>query len=173
MKRIIWSAIGIWLGCYVIVALALDPDVVWDQTLKSIQKPEFWVENLIVLALFGLLVGLIGYFLQQNETRRERRDFEGWSVLVIRDPKKIDQNEVAEESYIKPLSWREVRSYEESYVELRRFVQSVSSSENYTILRGKIEVDHKENWVWKDVAGRKYVFNFKHVTSDTKEIKGR
>ena len=171
MRRIIGWAIAIWVFAYLVMLVVIGAGKVWNQTKTTFSNPEFWVEKHIVLAVFGLLVALVEYFLQQNVANRERKDFEGWTVKVIRDVNPDDPEQNLQPEYTKDLWWQEVRSFSESYFERRKFIQSVASSEDYNIKSGEIDVEDQKNWVYRD--GKRYVFDFRRAQNFEDNIEKR
>lgn len=112
----------------------------WDNMLN------FVIGTIILGTSFDLIRRGIDYLWNSR--------YRGWVLEV--NP--VDQNR---EPYTHELLWDEVRRFEQSRFEGRKFIQSVCSSEGVRLSEGEIAVDHPDNWVFRDAAARKYKFDFR------------
>ena len=114
----------------------------------------FW-SFLIGTVFFGSILEGIRRGIDWLLTRRYR----GWKLIVT----PLDEKR---RPYSHDLLWEEVRRFEQSPFENRKFVQSVCTSEGLRIKAGEIDVSQPESWVYRDEARREYRFDFRKMPPD-------
>jgi hypothetical protein len=109
---------------------------------------------LIGTVFFGTVFDLIRRGIDYLWNKRYR----GWVLEVTPgDPGRA--------TYTHDLLWDEVRRFEASRFECRKFIQSVCSSEGVRLSEGEIAVDRPDNWVFRDKAGKRFRFDFRKKSS--------
>lgn len=90
--------------------------------------------------------------------------YRGWSACI--EPK-----DSLREPYETDLLWEEVKRFENSAFEKRKFIQSVVTSEGEWLKAGQVETTDPKSWVYVDKENTKYIFNFKLFPHEKKKIK--
>ncbi|MGQ0566594.1 MAG: hypothetical protein ACT4OK_16190 [Gemmobacter sp.] len=115
--------------------------------------------------LLGFVIGTVFFGTAFDLIRRGidylwNRRFRGWVIEVVpADP--------ARPPYTHDLLWDEVRLFEESRIERRKFIQSVCSSEGGRLNEGEFSIDQPDGWVFRDKAARKYRFDISKMPGKT------
>ena len=131
------------------------------KTIDSLIDPTWWGDNLAGFLVFSILVGIMSAIIRWIWAKYSRRKYVGWRLVVI---PKVDDRKRGE--YKSTLLWDEVRKFEESPFEDRKFIQSVCTSENVRIKSGQIDTSQHDSWVYKDMECKRYRFNFNHIPED-------
>ena len=109
--------------------------------------------------LLGFMIGTVVLGTALDMVRRAveyllNKRYRGWVLEVT--PEDPDRP-----AYTHDLLWDEVRRFEQSRFECRKFIQSVCTSEGVRLSAGEIAVDQPDNWVFRDKAAKRYAFDFR------------
>jgi hypothetical protein len=106
----------------------------------------FMIGTVLLGTVFDLIRRIIDYFWNMK--------YRGWSLEVTpADPTR--------KKYRHDLLWDEVRRFEQSRFECRKFIQSVCTSEGVRLSAGEIKLDGENGWVVRDKDNRTFRFDFK------------
>ncbi len=114
------------------------------------------MENLASFVIVTVFLGGAMEAVRRIWDRISNRRYRDWTLTVI------PENDTRRE-YSNRLLWDEVRKFEKSPFENRKFIQSVCTSENVRIKAGEISVDDPNGWVFRDDKSKTYRFNFKII----------
>lgn len=131
-----------------------------DRLVATLSDPAWWAEQVIIWAIFSVLLAILVSFIVSRRTRQQeanaRAPFEGWTLHVVGyadydDPQKID--------------WQEVRRFRASEFELWKFAKSVVSGAcTVTPLTAAPAVRHA--WLRMDEGLRRIVVDFNNLPQE-------
>jgi hypothetical protein len=111
-------------------------------------------DNLLGFLIGTVVLGTLFDLIRRGMDFLWNKRYRGWVLEVT--PGDPDRP-----AYTHDLLWDEVRRFEQSRFECRKFIQSVCSSEGVRLSEGEIPMDQPDSWVFRDKAARRYKFDFR------------
>jgi hypothetical protein len=115
----------------------------------------------ILSFIFGTLVfGTVLELIRKGINFIWTKKYRGWTLKVT------PMTETGRKAYVHDLLWDEVRRFEESQFEKRKFIQSVCTSENIRIRAGEIATDNADGWVFVNHDQKQYCIDFPKMPAE-------
>lgn len=119
-------------------------------------------DNVISFLIGTVVLGTIFDAIRRAIDYVSTQKYRGWTLQVR------PQNDQRKE-YFHELLWDEVRRFERSPFENRKFIQSVCTSEGFRLKAGLIPIKDSNSWVFRDDENKFYKFDFTKVPKEVGE----
>jgi hypothetical protein len=116
-------------------------------------------ENIVSFFFGTVLLGTAFDFLRRAIEYCLTWKYRNWHLEVVpKDPNR--------KKYTHKLLWDEVRRFEESPFENKKFIQSVCTSEDFRLRPGQIPTDNPDSWVFRDDRNRLFKYDFRKIPQE-------
>jgi len=113
---------------------------------------KFIQENTLSFLFVTVFLGSAVEFIRRFYIFITTQKYRGWVL-------KVDPKDTEREEYTHNILWEEVKRFESSAFEKRKFIQSVVSSEGGWLYAGQVETFNPDGWVFEDKTTKAFRFN--------------